>query len=98
MKPRNVQEAIRIYGHDEDFAPTCEAEPTPHAPGTVGKVEAMRKRVELGLPIWNSKDNDTHGNGSSPILRGPRSGYRAMIREYRLDGDFCEFIGGIDDE
>lgn len=94
MKPRTVYEAIELYHHDEDFIPIGEAPPTSHAPGTVGKVEAMRRRVELGLPLWSNDDNDTHDSSSNPILRGAKNGYQARIREYRQAGDFFESIGG----
>jgi hypothetical protein len=55
---RNVFEAILKYGHDEDFDP----EPTEHflptdAPaGSPEKIDVLRKRVELGLPLWHDHD------------------------------------------
>lgn len=57
-KVRNVFEAILKYGHDEDFYPEAAEtfEPT-HAPaGSPEKIEILRSRVELGLPLWHEED------------------------------------------
>ncbi len=55
---RNVFEAILKYGHDEDFVP-LESEhfsPTNAPAGSSEKIHALRKRVELGLPLWHDDD------------------------------------------
>ena len=55
---RNVFEAILKYGHDEDFAPndTGEFRPTDAPAGSPEKIEILRKRVELGSPLWHDAD------------------------------------------
>jgi hypothetical protein len=58
QKVRNVFEAILKYGHDEDFFPEerGEFEPTDAPAGSEEKIEILRRRVELGLPLWHSAD------------------------------------------
>ena len=54
----NVFEAILKYGHDEDFAP-AESDgfsPTDAPAGSMEKIEILRQRVELGLPLWHNSD------------------------------------------
>jgi hypothetical protein len=55
---KNVFEAILKYGHDEDFDPTENDyfEPTDAPAGSPEKIEALRKRVENGLPLWHPTD------------------------------------------
>ncbi len=57
-KARNVFEAILRYGHDEDFLPsdTPEFEPTDAPAGSAEKIDVLRQRVELGLPLWHHED------------------------------------------
>ncbi len=58
-KVNNVFEAILKYGHDEDFAPCAESadfKPTDAPAGSPAKIEELRKRVELGLPLWHEED------------------------------------------
>ncbi|MBM4088875.1 MAG: hypothetical protein FJ276_05505 [Planctomycetes bacterium] len=55
----NVFEAILKYGHDEDFAPTAESVeflPTDAPAGSQAKIDELRRRVELGLPLWHGND------------------------------------------
>ena len=54
----NVFEAILKYGHDEDFAPAVSEnfEATNAPAGSDEKIEILRKRVELGLPLWHNSD------------------------------------------
>ncbi|MBC8356701.1 MAG: hypothetical protein H8E66_32400 [Planctomycetes bacterium] len=54
----NVFEAILKYGHDEDFAPEVneEFEATDAPAGSDEKIEIMRQRVALGMPLWHSSD------------------------------------------
>lgn len=55
----NVFEAILKYGHDEDFAPSAQSsnfEPTEAPAGSEAKIDELRKRVELGLPLWHESD------------------------------------------
>lgn len=55
---RNVFEAILKYGHDEDFAPMedDDFQPTAAPAGSVEKIEMLRRRVELGHPLWHGED------------------------------------------
>jgi hypothetical protein len=57
-KVQNVFEAILKYGHDEDFnpEPSTEFEPTEAPAGSQAKIDELRKRVELGLPLWHDAD------------------------------------------
>ena len=54
----NVFEAILKYGHDEDFIPTAGAgfKATDAPAGSNDKIEELRRRVELGLPLWHKND------------------------------------------
>ena len=54
----NVFEAILKYGHDEDFVPSPseEFQPTDAPAGSDGKIAELRRRVELGLPLWHAED------------------------------------------
>ena len=55
---KNVFEAILKYGHDEDFDPVVDNHflPTDAPAGSQEKIEVLRKRVELGQPLWHSDD------------------------------------------
>ena len=54
----NVFEAILKYGHDEDFAPEAsdEFEATDAPAGSDEKIEILRQRVALGMPLWHNSD------------------------------------------
>jgi hypothetical protein len=57
---RNVFEAILRYGHDEDFNPDPSGatvfEATDAPAGSPEKIEILRRRIELGLPLWHEED------------------------------------------
>jgi hypothetical protein len=55
---RNVFDAILKYGHDEDFAPDAGGDfsPTDAPAGSPEKIEVLRRRIELGLPLWHEED------------------------------------------
>ena len=57
-KVSNVFEAILKYGHDEDFAPevTDDFVPTDAPAGSDEKIETLRRRVEMGEPLWHDMD------------------------------------------
>ncbi len=57
-KINNVFEAILKFGHDEDFfpEPTPDFEPTDAPAGSEEKIEVLRRRVELGMPLWHVND------------------------------------------
>ena len=67
---RNVFEAILKYGHDEDFNPDENDgfEPTDAPAGSQNKIDELRKRVELGLPLWH-KDDRTDYSGLTGAVR-----------------------------
>ena len=55
---RNVFEAILAEGDEEGFAPveTDEFEPTDLPAGSRDKIEVLRRRVEMGVPMWHEAD------------------------------------------
>ena len=55
---RNVFEAILKYGHDEDFVERQSDEfvPTSAPAGSRAKIDALRRRVERGEPLWHEED------------------------------------------
>jgi hypothetical protein len=55
---KNVFEAILKYGHDEDWLPEPHAkfDATDAPAGSQEKIEILRKRLELGLPLWHDND------------------------------------------
>ena len=58
QKVSNVFEAILKYGHDEDFSPIASTDfhATDAPAGSVDKIEELRRRVELGQPLWHKGD------------------------------------------
>lgn len=57
-KVRNVFEAILKYGHDEDFSPieSDDFMSTSAPAGSQAKIEILRRRVEMGVPLWHEGD------------------------------------------
>jgi len=57
-KPRNVFEELLKHGHDEDFEPFADASflPTDAPAGSQEKIEVLRRRLELGRPLWHDSD------------------------------------------
>jgi hypothetical protein len=57
-KKKNVFDAIIHDGHDQDFTPRIDSRfvPTDAPAGSPEKVEVLRKRAELGLPLWHRDD------------------------------------------
>lgn len=58
-KVRNVFEAILKFGHDEDFNPDSTAnhfESTDAPAGSPEKIEILRRRLEMGQPLWHDND------------------------------------------
>lgn len=68
-KVRNVFEAILKYGHDEDFAPaeSQEFNPTDAPAGSAEKIEILRRRIELGLPLWHGEDRKDYAGLTGAI-------------------------------
>lgn len=61
-KVQNVFDAILKYGHDEDFAPEASSnfEPTAAPAGSDEKIEILRRRIEMGLPLWHTDDRQDY--------------------------------------
>ena len=58
-KPKTVNEAFAMAGHDEDFEPLVSAseyEATGAVPGSEDKVAILRDRIEKGHPLWHPLD------------------------------------------
>ncbi len=55
---RNVFDAILQYGHDEDFVPNRDEEfhATDAPAGSAEKIETLRRRIEMGEPLWHDND------------------------------------------
>ena len=65
----NVFEAILEYGHDEDFVPKeSEGFSATDAPaGSDEKIETLRKRVQMGQPLWHGLDREDYAGLSGAI-------------------------------
>ena len=51
-------EYIRLHGNSDDYEPVKAQKPCGHPAGSLGKLEAMRLRAELGQHIWHPQDNE----------------------------------------
>lgn len=54
----NVFEFILRYGHDEDYLPEGgnEFQATDAPAGSEEKIEVLRRRIQLGQPLWHGED------------------------------------------
>ena len=52
----NSAEYIRLHGHSDDYEPGPAVDPCGHPAGSLGRLEAMRRRAELGQHIWHAQD------------------------------------------
>lgn len=62
MRPNNVFEYLLEHGDDEGFEPNIDSpefSASVAMPGSDQKIEELRRRVELGLPLWHSDDRVT---------------------------------------
>ena len=68
-KITNVFDAILKYGHDEDFVPeaTEDFSATDAPAGSDAKIETLRRRVELGLPLWHVEDREDYSGLTGAI-------------------------------
>ena len=57
-------EYIRLHGHSDDYKPSPAVEPCGHPAGSLGRLEAMRLRAELGQSLWHPQDNESMANPS----------------------------------
>lgn len=64
LKFRNVFEAIAHDGHEESFVPgeSDEFEPTDLPAGSAEKIELLRRRVEMGVPLWHEQDRSDYSD------------------------------------
>jgi len=58
MRHETIFDAVRISGYDDNFEPRPNELffPTMFSPGSDQKIEVLRQRLELGLPLWHPKD------------------------------------------
>ena len=70
---RNVFETILKYGHDEDFAPVVGDDfvPTDAPAGSKEKIEALARRIEMGMPLWHPDGVIHTRSGASRTLTLP---------------------------
>ena len=63
-KCKNVFEAILKHGHDEEWLPEPNQrfEATDAPAGSSEKIETLRRRLELGLPLWHENDRYDYNN------------------------------------
>jgi len=68
-KVRNVFEAILKFGHDEDYLPEPpgDFEPTDAPAGSQEKIDILRHRLELGLPLWHEEDRHDYSGLTGAI-------------------------------
>lgn len=65
----NIFQEILRKGHDEDFEPSPAKFSTGELPGSQGKIEVLRRRVELGESLWHP-DDLVHGTQLGKIPNG----------------------------
>lgn len=55
---RNVFDTILEFGHDEEFVPVENENfvPTSAPAGSVEKLDALARRVQMGQPLWHPED------------------------------------------
>jgi hypothetical protein len=70
--PWTIFKEILKYGHDEDFDPEAEADPTflpTDAPaGSEEKIEILKRRIALGQPLFHSNDRVDYA-GLTGVIR-----------------------------
>ena len=49
-------EYIAQHGNSDNYEPSPAVEPCGYPAGSLGKLEAMRRRAELGQDIWHPQD------------------------------------------
>lgn len=84
---RNVFEAILKYGHDEDFEPEAPDDvfaPTEALPGTPEKIDVLRRRVELGLPLWHSEDSLNPDHDTFADILRDYGGFRVTLAQEEM--------------
>lgn len=71
---RNVFDAILHDGHEENFVPIEDDSfvPTDLAAGSREKIELLRRRVEMGVPLWHEQDRFDYEGLVGSIRPRPR--------------------------
>ena len=54
----NSAQYIAQHGHSDGYEPSPAVEPCGYPAGSLGKLEAMRTRAELGQSLWHPKDSE----------------------------------------
>ena len=52
----NSAEYIAQHGNSDDYEPLPAVEPCGYPAGSLGRLEAMRRRAELGQSLWHPQD------------------------------------------
>ena len=58
----NSAEYIAQHGNSDDYEPMPAVEPCGHPAGSLGRLEAMRLRAELGQSLWHPQDCEAMAN------------------------------------
>ena len=67
----NSAEHIRLHGHSDDYEPSPAVEPCGYPAGSLGKLESMRLRAELGQSLWHPQDCESMASpAESDAMRG----------------------------
>lgn len=77
---KNVANAIKTFGHDEDFIPHSKGTPTTTPRGSAERVAVYRRRVELGQDIWHEEDAMTGvARNDHPQRHDMEAGLAALV-------------------
>ena len=76
-----------MTGHDEDWLPDVKVDfdSTDAAAGSPEKIEILRKRLELGLPLWHNDDRYDY-NGLTGAIRPRESMYIGGFKRRSMKG------------
>ena len=83
----NSAEYIRLHGHSDDYEPSPAVEPCGYPAGSLGRLEAMRLRAELGQSLWHPQDNEAM---ASPAESDAMSDYVIL---YAREGKYANRAG-----
>ena len=83
----NSAEYIAQHGNSDDYEPSPAVEPCGHPAGSLGRLEAMRIRVELGQSLWHPQDCEAM---ASPAESDAMSDYVIL---YAREGKYANRAG-----
>lgn len=90
---------LTYLGHDIDFVPREECEPTDTWPGTRERIEVYRQRVVSGQPVFHRLDRTFEGavGIQRPLNHGKQSPGRPPVHEMRVTrfANPCRVIRGL---